>query len=207
MKKVINLLVISSIILLTACGETKVAITAKDAETNEVILDSNNKVQVAIRESFDKGYYSKEDLEKYIKDDVSTFNSNNGTNISYNSMKVKDGEVYVVMDYPKVQDYNAYEEYNLTTAKGSGAKDCEYIPSTLKVYGKDKNISKSEVLKESGVKVAVLSAKKDNEGTSTNVETNFTVAGKIKYAANAKKVDNNTVKVTSIKEPVVVIYK
>lgn len=207
MKKVVYLLVLSSIILLTACGETKVAITAKDVKDNEVILDSNNKVQTAIKESFDKEYYSKEDLEKYIKDDVSAFNSNNGTKISYNSMKVKDGQVYVVMDYSKVQDYNAYEEYNLTTAKGSGAKDCEYIPSTLKVYGKDKNISKSEALKESGVKVAVLSAKENVEGASTKVETNFTVAGKIKYVVNAKKVDNNTVKVTSIKEPVVVIYK
>ena len=48
----------------------------------------------------------------------------------------------------------------------------------------------------------ILNISKENK-----INTKLTVAGKIKYAVNAKKVDSNTVKVTSVKEPVVVIYK
>lgn len=209
MKKVFYSIIIMSILLLTGCGETNVAITAKNAKNNEVILDSKEKVQFVIKESFDKSYYNKDDLVKYIKEDISNFNSNNGTNIEYNSMKVKDGNVYVVLDFSKIDDYNKYEEYKITSLSSAEAKQDDIVPDTLTVYGKSKSIGKSEALSKSDMKVAILSVKDDSsESSSSNkVKTNFTVAGKIKYVSNAKKVDSNTVKVTSLKKPAVVIYK
>ena len=78
-----------SAILLTACGETKVAITADKATDNEIIVASKGKMQTSIKESFDKSYYNKDDLEKFVKDDISNFNSQNGTKVAFNSMKVE----------------------------------------------------------------------------------------------------------------------
>ena len=42
---------------------------------------------------------------------------------------------------------------------------------------------------------------------SQKVDFNITVAGKIKYISNAKKVDKNTVVVKNMDKPVVIVYK
>ena len=88
MKKIYCIIMLMSAILLTACGETKVAITADKATDNEIIVASKGKMQTSIKESFDKSYYNKDDLEKFIKDDISSFNSQNGTKVAFNSMQV-----------------------------------------------------------------------------------------------------------------------
>ena len=206
MKKVYYIIMLMSIILLTACGETKVAITADKATDNEIIVASKGKMQTSIKESFDKSYYNKDNLEQFIKDDISNFNSQNGTKVAFNSMKVEKDNVYVVIDYPTIADYNAYDEYQVTSLSNSEAKGNSIVPSKVKVYGKNKSVSKYKALNEGKYSVVVLSAKEESS-KENKINTKLTVAGKIKYAVNAKKVDSNTVKVTSVKEPVVVIYK
>lgn len=206
MKKFYCIIMLMSAILLTACGETKVAITADKATDNEIIVASKGKMQTSIKESFDKSYYNKDDLEKFVKDDISNFNSQNGTKVAFNSMKVEKDNVYVVIDYPTIADYNAYDEYQVTSLSNSEAKGNSIVPSKVKVYGKNKSVSKDKALKDGKYSVIVLSAKEESS-KENKINTKLTVAGKIKYAVNAKKVDSNTVKVTSVKEPVVVIYK
>ena len=206
MKKVYYIIIQMSIILLTACGETKVAITADKATDNEIIVASKGKMQTSIKESFDKSYYNKDNLEQFIKDDISNFNSQNGTKVVFNSMKVKKDNVYVVIDYPTINDYNAYDDYQVTSLSSNEAKGNSLVPSKLKVYGKTKSISKENALKNGKFSAIVLSAK-EGSTDENKINTKLTVAGKIKYASNVKKVDSNTVKVTSLKEPAVVIYK
>lgn len=206
MKKVYYIIMLMSIILLTACGETKVAITADKATDNEIIVASKGKMQTSIKESFDKSYYNKDNLEQFIKDDISNFNSQNGTKVVFNSMKVKKDNVYVVIDYPTINDYNAYDDYQVTSLSSNEAKGNSLVPSKLKVYGKTKSISKENALKNGKFSAIVLSAK-EGSTDENKINTKLTVAGKIKYASNVKKVDSNTVKVTSLKEPAVVIYK
>ncbi len=206
MKKFYCIIMLMSAILLTACGETKVAITADKATDNEIIVASKGKMQTSIKESFDKSYYNKDDLEKFIKDDISSFNSQNKTKVAFNSMKVEKSNVYVVIDYPTITDYNAYDDYQVTSLSNSEAKGNLIVPSKVKVYGKNKSVSKDKALKDGKYSVVVFSAKEESS-KENKINTKLTVAGKIKYAVNAKKVDSNTVKVTSVKEPVVVIYK
>ena len=206
MKKVYYIIMLMSIIFLTACGETKVAITADKATDNEIIVASKGKMQTSIKESFDKSYYNKDNLEQFIKDDISNFNSQNGTKVVFNSMKVKKDNVYVVIDYPTINDYNAYDDYQVTSLSSNEAKGNSLVPSKLKVYGKTKSISKENALKNGKFSAIVLSAK-EGSTDENKINTKLTVAGKIKYASNVKKVDSNTVKVTSLKEPAVVIYK
>lgn len=206
MKKVYYIILLMSIILLTACGETKVAITADKATDNEIIVASKGKMQTSIKESFDKSYYNKDNLEQFIKDDISNFNSQNGTKVGFNSMKVKKDNVYVVIDYPTINDYNAYDDYQVTSLSSNEAKGNSLVPSKLKVYGKTKSISKENALKNGKFSAIVLSAK-EGSTDENKINTKLTVAGKIKYVSNVKKVDSNTVKVTSLKEPAVVIYK
>ena len=158
MKKVYYIIILMSIILLTACGETKVAITADKATDNEIIVASKGKMQTSIKESFDKSYYNKDNLEQFIKDDISNFNSQNGTKVVFNSMKVKKDNVYVVIDYPTINDYNAYDDYQVTSLSSNEAKGNSLVPSKLKVYGKTKSISKENALKNGNFSAFVLSA-------------------------------------------------
>lgn len=206
MKKFYWIVMLLGVICLTACGEKKVAITAGNATDNEIVVASNGKMQTAIKESFDKAYYNKEDLKKFISEDIEKFNSQNGTKVSFNSMKVEKDKVFVVLDYPTIEDYNAYDDYKVTYLSNGNVKGNSQIPSKLKVYGKNKSISKENALKNGKLNAVILTTK-EGSTNGNKVDTKLTVAGKIKYVVNASKSDSNTVKITSLKKPVVILYK
>lgn len=142
---------------LTGCGGKNVAITAEDAKANEIIITSNKKAQTVIKESFNKKYYKEKALKSFINEDIKTFNSDNGTKIKLNSMKVKDGNVYVVIDYTSIDEMNEYNsDMEITTLSASKAKSSDLVPSKLNKYGKKSKVKKSDALKNSKMKVIIL---------------------------------------------------
>lgn len=116
MKKAI--LVLTAALLLvgvTGCGKNKVSISAEDVTTNTIVIKKDNTVQSSIVEDFDKDYYSKEELEKFIDKEVTDYNEENGENqIKMHSIHIKDQKASVVFNYHDIEDYSAF---NGTSAK------------------------------------------------------------------------------------------
>ncbi|MBQ8730532.1 MAG: hypothetical protein IJY81_05045 [Lachnospiraceae bacterium] len=249
MKKRFLLLIGISLLTLSACKGSNVAITAEDAKANEIIVTSNKKVQSVIKESFKKKYYKEKALKSFIKDDIKAFNIDNNTKIALNSMKVKDGNVYVVIDYDNVDELNKYNtDTELTKLSVKEAKKSDLIGSKLTKYGKKTKVSKKEALSNDKYKVVVYTCSEEIQETlsdateateapaeetlvpiegelvtpeptiepsaeptampkTTKVNLRLTVPGKVKFVANASKHDKNTVKITTLDKPVVVVYK
>lgn len=245
MRKTVLLSIGISIILLTGCGAKNVAITADKAKANEIIVSSNKKAQTVIKESFNKKYYKEKELKSFINEDIKSFNKDNGTKVKFNSMKVKEGTVYVVIDYSSIEEMNDYNtDTKLSQLTSSKAKKSDLVPSKLNKFGKKSKVKKAEALKKASYKVVILekneivpettpepvatevpeeTAKTEStaEATATpeptvaptqvpkttKINLQLTVAGKIKYASNATKVDKNTAKIKSLDEPVVIVYK
>jgi hypothetical protein len=245
MRKTVLLSIGISMLLLTGCGVKNVSITADKAKTNEIIVSSNKNAQTVIKESFNKKYYKEKELKSFINDDIKSFNKDNGTSVKLNSMKVKEGNVYVVIDYTSIDEMNNYNtDTKLSQLSASKAKKSDLVPSKLNKFGKKTKVKKSAALKKAGYKVVILEkreiitestleptvtetpAESDNPTSSgeptatpepsviptevpktTKVNLQLTVAGKIKYASNATKVDKNTAKIKTLDEPVVIVYK
>ncbi|MBE5934471.1 MAG: hypothetical protein E7262_01600 [Lachnospiraceae bacterium] len=201
-----------SAIALVGCNSKNVTITADKAKDNEIIVTDNGKIQSVIKEKFDKKYYDEKELKSFIKDDLKDFNKDNDTKIKLNSMKVKDENVYAVIDYKSAEEYNQYGDARITVMKADLAKDSSVVPDKLNIYGKDKKENKFETL-DKDMKVVVIQEKPVGDTpygdmpSESKVDLKVTVAGKIKYVSNAKKDDGNTAKISSLKDPVVVVYK
>lgn len=116
MKKVtLVLLGILLLIVMTGCGKDKVSISAEDVTTNTIVIKKNNTVQSSIIEDFDKDYYSKEELETFINEEVTDYNKKNGEDqIKMHSIHVTEQKASVVFDYNDIEDYSAF---NGTSAK------------------------------------------------------------------------------------------
>lgn len=200
-----------SAVMLVGCSGKNVEITANKAKANEIIITASKKVQGVIKEKFDKKYYEEKGLKKFIEDDLKSFNNENGTSIKLNSMNVKDKYVYAVLDYKSAEEYNKYNDYKITTMEASVAKESSSIPQRLSIYGKSKTKNKVDAL-EKDMKVVVIQEEivvaDDSEiPAESKVDINVTVAGKVKYVVGASKEDGNTVKIKSLKEPVIIVYQ
>ena len=200
-----------SALMLAGCNGKNVEVTANKAKDNEIIVTEKNTVQTVIKEKFDKKYYKEKELTNFINEDLKEFNEENDTKIKLNSIKVKDKNVYAVIDYKTMMEYNEYNDYKLTSMNSTLAKESSIVPDKLKIYGREKKVAKSEAI-EKDMKVVVLQEKvvateDSNIPSESKVDFKLTVAGKIKYISGATKDDSNTAEIKSLKEPVVIVYK
>ena len=82
----------SAVLILAAV--TMFAGCSKKSDSNksmaDVVVEKDGKISVKYEEIFDKDYYTEEDLEKVIDEDVALFNKENGADsVTKESLKVK----------------------------------------------------------------------------------------------------------------------
>ena len=200
-----------SSLVLVGCGTKEVRISADKAKNNEIIITNKGTIQGVIKEKFDKKYYKEEDLKNFINSDLDEFNKENKTSIKLNSMSVRDKNVYVVLDYSSAEEFNAYNDYQLAVLDSNAAMNGSDIPNELNIYGKSKKESKKDAITKE-MKAVVLKEKTDDKDENSipsdnKVDLKVTVEGKIKYAKGASKDDSNTAKISSLKEPIAIVYK
>lgn len=166
MKKRFLLLIGISILAFTGCKASNVTISAEKATANEIIVTADKKMQSVIKESFKKKYYKESALKSFIKEDIKSFNSDNGTKIALNSMKVKDGNVYVVIDYSNIDEFNKYNiDTEISKMSVKEAKKSDLIEKKLTKYGKKDKVVKSDALGNDKFKVVVLTSREVVEET------------------------------------------
>ena len=210
--KMLKLVIVGmSSLVLFGCESKDVRISADKAKNNEVIVTSKGTIQGVIKEKFDKNYYKENELKNFIKIDLDEFNKENSTSIKLNSMSVRKDNVYVVLDYKSTEEFNKYNDYKITIMNSKEAKRGSVIPDKLNIYGKSKKESKKDAI-TTEMKAIVIEEKTDNSDENSipsdkKVDFKITVEGKIKYATGASKADSNTAKVSSLKKPIVIVYK
>lgn len=185
MKK-IALLSIMMIMIVTLAGCKKGTLTIKTSSVSEntMLIKKDGRVQVAIVDTFDKSYYSVDEIDSYIKDELTKFNQtvNNNDAIKLVDLeKVKDN-IVMVLEY---QTFDYYTQFNKVEGNYYSTLTSEVqskLPQIL-FNTKDEAIQGSEATFEENYKVVELKE-----------EYNLMIDGKIKYYNNGERSDSNQIK-------------
>lgn len=200
MKKItLVLLGILFIVVMTGCGKNKVSITAEDVTTNTIVIKEDNTVQSSIVEDFDKEYYNQEELETFIKDEVTDYNEKNGEDqVKMHSIHVANKKASVVFNYNDIDDYSIFN--------GISAK----LLTTSQALQEDSILTLSEFVEvKSGDTVSRETAFSMEAATVLIIQEplEIKIDGTILYYSNAEKVDKNVLQANGDNITVVVFAK
>lgn len=200
MKKVILVLLgILFLVVMTGCGKNKVTITAEDVTTNTIVIKEDNTVQSSIVEDFDKEYYSQEELETFIQEEVTDYNEKNGEDqIKMHSIHVADKKASVVFNYNDIDDYSVFNGISaklLTTSQALQEDSILSIAEFVEVKSGD-TVSRETALNKEDATVLVI-----QEPLEIKIE------GTILYYSNAQKEDKGVLQASGENITVVVFTK
>lgn len=185
-----------TVMLLTACGQKSLKLTAGDVQTSTMLVGKNGSIQSEIVEAFDKSYYKEEELKEYLEETAEQYNESEGKDkVELSSMLVKDETASAVFTYETMEDYqalNGVEAVNIPLQEGE-----RLLPSMLEDLD-GKEIEASAILEEEkadGYKLLLIEEEYD-----------VVVEGDIKYYSNCVLIDTTKVH-TSGTGISVIIYK
>ena len=103
MKKVCSIcLVILMISLVSGCA-------TKFPDTDTVYIQKNGEISEASVESFDKKYYSQDELESFIKDEIADYeDAHDSGSVKLTSFKMEDKTAKLMMKYDGYQNYSDF---------------------------------------------------------------------------------------------------
>ena len=200
MKKItLVLLGILILVVMTGCGKNKVSITAEDVTTNTIVIKEDNTVQSSIVEDFDKEYYSQEELETFIKEEVTDYNEKNGEDqIKMHSIHVADKKASVVFNYNDIDDYSIFNGISaklLTTSQALQENSILTLSEFVEVKSGD-TVSRETALNNEDATVLII-----QEPLEIKID------GTILYYSSAEKVDKNVLQASGENITVVVFAK
>lgn len=115
-----NVFVMSLVVMMAAglsgCGNKVGDIELKQG-TNAIYIDEDGAVCYGVGESFKSDDYDEDALEKYIEEEVSSYNDSNKASvedaIKIEKFDIDDDVAYLALDIATVYDFNEYiQEYN-----------------------------------------------------------------------------------------------
>lgn len=71
-------------------------------------VEQNGKVTSAIVEALDKDYFSIKELEKWIDEEVNTYNKENKGSIKVRKCEEESGKARVTLEFPSLEDYSTF---------------------------------------------------------------------------------------------------
>lgn len=187
------------LVVMTGCGKNKVTITAEDVTTNTIVIKEDNTVQSSIVEDFDKEYYSQEELETFIKEEVTDYNEKNGEDqVKMHSIHFADEKASVVFNYNDIDDYSLFN--------GISAK----LLTMSQALQEDSILSISEFVEvKSGDTVPRETALSKEDATVLIIQEplEIKIDGTILYYSNAQKEDKDVLQASGENITVVVFAK
>ncbi|MFV0343647.1 MAG: hypothetical protein ACK5JH_12305 [Anaerocolumna sp.] len=208
MKKSILVMVFCCVAIFLFGCNTQNTINIEETKSNTIFIKNDGTIQAATVETFDKDYYSSEELEAFITENMNDYNeANNKTAnnekqsesnpaISLESLKVDKGYAVLVLNYASIEDYNAFNEKSMvfTTLSDVNGKEIT-LPDVYVSASDGAYVAPEVVLKNEKYKVIIV-----------NDQTDLIIDGKIKYFTNGKLINKSRFEAGGEKESVI-IYK
>ncbi|WP_167958229.1 hypothetical protein [Anaerosporobacter faecicola] len=180
----ITLVLVGALVALMAVGCKKgdSSLRAEDVTTNTIIVKKDDTVQSSFVEEFDKEYYSKEELEEFIDQEVKEYNDQNGEEqVKMSSIHVADKKASVVFYYHDIEDYANFNgiDTRIFTIEQAG-QDSDFLAAEFINAKTEDSVAKDVVLQEEEAQVLLL-----QEPVVIKVE------GTVLYYSNVKKIAKN----------------
>lgn len=184
------------LILLAGCSKNK-EIDSKNVESNTFLVKEDGSIEAATVETFDKTYYNLTELDSYVTDKISQYNTQKGTEaIAKKSLELKESDAVLVLTYDSVEDYNSFngaEAMLLTTTQAKN--DGITLPDSFTAVKKGQSVTAGEALENKKYKVLVLKENLD-----------VLLQGTIKYYSGGTLADKHNLQ-TAEDGSTVIIYK
>lgn len=171
--------------MLAGCG------TSVSSEQNLVYVDKKGGVVSVDVEALDAGYYSEEELEAFIKEEVDSYTEEHGKgSVSLEELKVEDGKAKLTMKYKTAEDYTEFNGIELYQGKIVKALAAGYDFKSDFSKVEDGKVTGSATTKE-------IYATEDLKVVIIKANTDVQVPGAICYISNenVKLTGNDTVSI------------
>lgn len=184
-------------ILLAGCNKKNKDINIEDVKTNTLSVKNDGSVQAAFVEAFDQEYYNLTELNDYISQEISKYNSEIGMDaVTLGSLEQRDGNVVLLLNYTNLDHYSKLNQIetvmmDITNIENSGI----VLPDIFYSAKDNEAVTKETVLDNDKFKVLMV-----------NEAINVIVDGKIKYFSNGQLLDSSELQ-TAAEEQTIIIYK
>ncbi len=184
-------------ILLAGCNKKNKDISIEDLKTNTLLVKNDGSVQAAFVEAFDQEYYNLTELNDYISQEISKYNSEIGMDaVTLGSLEQRDGNVVLLLNYTNLDHYSKLNQIetvmmDITNIDNSGI----VLPDIFYSAKDNEAVTKETVLDNDKFKVLMV-----------NEAINVIVDGKIKYFSNGQLLDSSKLQ-TAAEEQTIIIYK
>ena len=106
--------------ILTGCSSFSPEVTG-------ISVSKNGTVTEVVRESFDASYYSEEELKSTVESEIADYNSSHSERaVKKKSLKIKDGEAQMRLEYDSYQDYAGFNHVGFYVGDINGAIQAGY---------------------------------------------------------------------------------
>lgn len=143
-KNLIAFILVFAFIFLMGC---EAPVASFDYSGNIITINEDNSIDIVLKDSFDKDYYSENDLVNMVNSEINEFNASHFQDaIKLGSHSVNNGIISLEMIFAGTKMFNEYMPGILYTGNVAGAQLSGYdLNQTLKINSKDGGtIGKSE---------------------------------------------------------------
>lgn len=171
--------------LMTGCGEQ-----SYEADVSTVFVEKDGRVVSTDVEAFDENKYELEGLEEYVKEAVSSYNSEHGEeSVVMKELKAEEGSAVLILEYASASDYAGFNGIELYTGTVADALSAGYsfdVEFASVADGEAKACSVNDFLGNGDYKAVVIRG-----------NTSVHVSGKVAYVstANTTYVDAKTIRI------------
>lgn len=182
-----------SLSLACGCGSsTKLSLS--EVDMNTMYIAKNGKMELVCVEDFDKDYYSESDLKDYIEDSISDYNKENGEDkVELQAFDVKKNQAKALITFASPETYEGFEKVDFRLLNLEDVESNMVLPSKFVSVNGGKKVEKSEVLKQKGLKMLIVS-----EALHVELE------GTVKYYSDASLTEANSFETTDGQTAVVI---
>lgn len=147
------------ITVLTGCSGNNRDIEA----SNLITIQKNGKIVETIADSFDKAYYSEEDLKEFVLEEISAYNrTKEKDSIQIDKLTVEDSEVMMKLIYKTSEDYQNFTEYTLFCGTIAEAYNAGYdLNVTLRSVKEEDAVGRKELLEMGDKHIVIAEAMLD----------------------------------------------
>lgn len=208
MKKVCSIcLTILMISLISGCA-------TRFPEEDTVYIQKNGTISEASVESFDKDYYSQEELESFIKDEIDDYEKDYDGSVKMVAFKVEEDTAKLMMkygDYQSYSDFNGQELFTGTVVQAIAAgyqfdvnfaevKDGEVEGESLNTQDATESLTEAVPQTTSAVDAKDITSNEDYKVVILNEDTDVEVKGTIRYVSTngVTLKDENTASVKAL---------
>jgi hypothetical protein len=167
---------------IAACSGKEKSIDIKDVKVSTLLARSNGEIQVASVEDFDKSYYNLKELQDFVDQQVTSYNSEAGAGmVTVDDVEIRNNKAILLLTYAGMDQYCAFNKVTAAYFVGGVKSITLTLPTTLITAGNEELASTEEVIADTNYRILIL-----------NEPYNIMVDGKVRYySENATLIDKN----------------